>query len=504
MKVLILDHHFKQDIDSLLLANHVNHEVRTVSPYYFANHALKCFPPPVWGPDFSAYYAPELEQARAEYREVAFQLLFDLYKIFPFDLFVSPSDTFFYVRDVIDACHEIGVPFVVLQKETGVAANSLRDEAEATRRWYPFKGDWMTTSSMRSREFWLASGARLDQISVVGQPRYDFYQQPERWIPLERLGVTLPPGKTRVLFLSFNFDAYDEKRGITTHRPWEALHRQIETALVNLGASGRCEILFKPHPQQDLDCVREIRARIEGSAGITFVDSVADTRQFIVAADVVVGFQTTGLAEAMAAGRRVIYTFWTDRVLAARDLLLPFDTMTDCIDVARSPEELERLVLDEADHHLGPEAIARRLELADPYLGPVDGRASERVWRILEEQAALWSQPSSDVLARRAALRAEAPDYCRRELRRAQRRLAVRQIFAIVGIPARSIRQGAITRRLAEKCDQESARVAECRAAITGQVPPARSLVGRIEEGLVLPGLAYIKRQILDRSEQTT
>lgn len=489
MKLLILNHHFQQDIDALLAANSARHEVRTISPHYFADAALPLFPEPVWGAEFAAYHAPELTDARLRYRAVAHELLFDLYTIYPFDAFVSPSDTFFYVRDVIDACHALSTPFIVVQKETGVATSYLKDEAAATLKWFPFAGDWMTTSSERSLEYWCAAGARRDQVSVVGQPRYDFYRQPEVWTPLERLGVRVERRGTTILFLSYNFDAYDEKRGVATHRPWEQLHRQTEEALCAAGARG-CTVLIKPHPQQDKGTLNEIAQRLAGRPGVTIVASDIDTRQLIVASNIVVGFQTTGLAEAMAAGKRVIYTFWTDAVERAKDGLLPFHEMGDCIEVARSRDDLDRhLWSDEATT-----GVDRRMELVAPYLGTVDGHASSRVWSVIEEVVRKFAAPDSTQVARRSALEARAPSFCRSELRRARQRLAVRALAAAVVGTGHTGLRGAAEVRLHDRLEREFDRVTELRDRMTQDFRPVSRLIGRTRENLMKAGLGFSSR----------
>ena len=71
--------------------------------------------------------------------------------------------------------------------------------------------------------------------------------------------------------------------------------------LLKLADSGEWQVLVKPHPQQDIETVRQIRERLVGHVCVSMVPAGADTRQLIVASDMIVGFQTTGLAEAMAA-----------------------------------------------------------------------------------------------------------------------------------------------------------------------------------------------------------
>ena len=99
----------------------------------------------------------------------------------------------------------------------------------------------------------------------------------------------------------------------------------------------------------------------------------------IVDADVVVGFQSTALYEAVAAGRPVIYAAWGAEYERFRNGLIPFDQASPaCIHHATSAGELTRL-LSEGLPPPGGECAAWYEEA----LGPVDGLATDRVTRRL-------------------------------------------------------------------------------------------------------------------------
>ena len=490
MNVLILDHHFRQDIEALLLANDRAHVVRTVSPQCFARVAERHFPGDVFDADLSTYHAPELARVREAYGRVAIRLLFDLYKVFPFDLFVSPSDTFFYLRDAIDGCRDLGVPFVVVQKEAGVSAKALTKHAGEMRRWFPFKGDWMTTGSQKSRDFWVASGANRERVSVVGQPRFDYYRRSERW-------PARPDGeKPTLLFLSYDLDAYDEERGLGgAHRPWQRIHLETEDVLKEIAAGGRTRVLVKPHPQQSAEALAAIARRLEHVPGLKLLHGGADTRDLVVTSDVIVGFQTTALAEAMAAGKRVIYTFWTEAVEQAKHLLLPFHELAACIDVATSPEDLRRRLASPPDGGPTEAQMRERMAFVEEYLGPIDGHASERVWRVLEERVAATPPLTGAAMALRRRLRAETGGFARREARRAARRAlvrsaAVRTARLLAGLTAQ------VTQRLAERRDAERERVVECHEALADTYRPVGRLVGNDEENLARTVVSFVFRRL--------
>src|SRR5262249_36623418 len=150
--------------------------------------------------------------------------------------FVVPSDIFFYVRSSPDACHRLGVPFFVAQKETTIAEYTMVEFAEEVRRYAPPLHDHMTACSERHKDYSVRTGADPATITVTGHPRFDFYAKlPER-----------PPGRT-ILFLSYHLGAYHRDEGI---RPvWQTLHDSTEAALHELAREG-WRVLVKPHPQQ--------------------------------------------------------------------------------------------------------------------------------------------------------------------------------------------------------------------------------------------------------------
>src|SRR5262245_9271703 len=150
----------------------------------------------------------------------------------PYDAFVTPSDIFFYIRAAPDVCHDLGVPFVAVQKETTISG-LIMDFADTVKAYAPPIVDRMTVCGERLREFWIRAGADPATISVIGQPRFDFYRHPERW-PVElKYGDSGPIA----LFLSYHVDHHHpaEGQGIPV---WETLHQETEDQLWELARRG--------------------------------------------------------------------------------------------------------------------------------------------------------------------------------------------------------------------------------------------------------------------------
>ena len=95
MNILILNHHFDYDIDALISESNGKHNIKTIRPEYFSEHAELIFPSDVFSSDLTAYHKKKYKKKRLTYRKKARKLFFELYKIFQFDVFISPSSVFF-------------------------------------------------------------------------------------------------------------------------------------------------------------------------------------------------------------------------------------------------------------------------------------------------------------------------------------------------------------------------------------------------------------------------
>ena len=194
---------------------------------------------------------------------------------------------------------------MVVQKETTISQATMETFSREVGAAAPFISDFMTVCSERQREFWVRAGADAGVIEVTGQPRFDVYATANE---------ESPSTPRRVLFLTYALDAYVPGAGRGDGSlAWHSLREETEAALLEQVRAGACELVVKCHPQQGRAAEARRLAALAGplwNHGISIAAQDADTRDVIMAADVVVGFQTTALYEAVAARRNVIYAAW--------------------------------------------------------------------------------------------------------------------------------------------------------------------------------------------------
>jgi hypothetical protein len=430
MRLLVLDHFYDQDIDALARALRDDEEIRVVSYELLRFEALRVFPESV-ASGLEAFADPAQAPNRERYAGVLRELLEDEFTAWPFDAFVAPSDVFFYVRAAPAACHALGAPFLVAQKETTISPHTMREHAERVRRLAPPIADHMTVCSEHHKAFWVRAGADADAITVTGQPRFDLFAQRDVWPPDVGYGA----GGPAVLFLSYFVDAYHPTEG-AGEPAWARLHRETEEGLWELAREG-WRVLIKPHPQQG---ARELRDRLRQTLGplweqrVFVVDPTADVRPLVAAADVTVGFQSTAMLEAMLAGRPTLYTAWDPETRRLSGELIPFAEWGDVIDVVTDAGALAATVRDRRRWQADAATLARRRAIAERYLGPVDGGAARRTLDVIRgevERHAAARTP--EMQARRLALeRRRAPLRLGRRTRTGVRDLR-RSVGALLG-----------------------------------------------------------------------
>ena len=171
------------------------------------------------------------------------------------------------------------------------------------------------------------------------------------------------------MYLSFDDRAYIPAHTAFT---WELFRQDIETVIAKY--SDRWDVTVKRHPQQanSKDWLGE---------DVTRAEHLADTRDLISSSDVVVGFQTTALYEAVLAGLPVVYCAWGEEYEALKELLIRFDLEAGMTTFVNSRLELDAL-LSESDSKLNMSSNAG-LAAAEHHLGVFDGGASQRVFDLM-------------------------------------------------------------------------------------------------------------------------
>ena len=105
--------------------------------------------------------------------------------------------------------------------------------------------------------------------------------------------------------------------------------------------------------------------------------------------DIIVGFQTSGMIEAMNTDKTIIYTAWGDLYESIKDTLLPINTKDCVIDCKSKKDFSEKLSVVICNHLENKKqntfSQKARLDLVDKYFSNSDGFVAERLSKLISE-----------------------------------------------------------------------------------------------------------------------
>lgn len=387
-KILIINHHFDQDIEALTKGCSDNFQFFVINCMPFFNQAQLYFKTIEERDGIIPYdrLAPEVV---CNYRKVCRRLFADLHGIFPFEMIIMPSDSFWWIREFLEVAGERGVKRIVLDKEGTISPYSFETHSAQIREKFPFMSDNLLVWSERQKQFWVKAGAPDNCIKIVGQPRSDFFFQENRWLSKEAL--KLNGFRKHVLYFTFDIDAYInvfpaeeiEREGYS----WLPLRNEINDVLRDFAKrhDDVC-ITIKVHPQQaDIGFMRDF---VEGLnlPNVRLAEGAAISNQLIVNSDLIIGFQTTALIESMLIQTPIFYAGWGQTEQKVRNHLIPFHESSGIEKIGSKADLMCKLEMWIKGDSVGGE-LSERKAFTDAWLfadGLVCSRVSEKLSEIFE------------------------------------------------------------------------------------------------------------------------
>jgi hypothetical protein len=385
---VLFNHCYDLDIDALCAADSP-HTLWVLDPFALFTDVQFFFPPDqrdldcVYGEGAMRHSIARLKSAYV--RDIARRLVAEV----RIDALITPADTFYYLRPLIEELDALGVPTIVQDKEGTIAPSKLMDDhARVLAERYPPLGEQYLFWNETVREFWTRVGLEPERGRVLGQPRSDFFFHPERWPAKQTLGLT--PGRPLLVVFTYDSDVYLRVTEPLPDRPWKAMRDELH-ALVRELARERpeLEIVVKAHPQQSE--LAEIAAELatDPLPNVTLMTGAKSASHLIVHADAIIAFQSTVTIEAMLTTKPVLYAGWGTVHAKHAPNLIPIDR-SGGVTLPSDGADLARLTRAALDGELvpSPAELAARRAFTDRYFFGADGKVSARVLDAAAEVAA--------------------------------------------------------------------------------------------------------------------
>jgi len=321
-----------------------------------------------------------------------------------FDAVISVNFGYYPEREFAAALEKLGTPFIVLHKENLNGISKKRKDfwkRVYEQRRGPFSGRKILVYNEIERDLQVSSGiAPSEKIEIIGMPRLD---RIHRW-RRENAKSEKSQGAKHILF--FAFGRVDKmpaiRRKLRGNAPdpmdqewqdmnWSHLCEKTHTAIVRLAKRRpdlQVMIKTKGRSGQQREIMEMLSAEENSLPANLEIVSGGDPFELIADASVVIGFNTTAIIEALAAGKRVVVP-WFGEVLEAdaKDLVID---LGHAVDYATSPDELIEMVIDRANHYTVPDHdLSADVRQTLRYLvGNADGRAGQRALSALKRELA--------------------------------------------------------------------------------------------------------------------
>ena len=345
----------------------------------------------------------DVEKAKQGYREFLSRFWQKLQHNIRFDAVLTGNFSYYAEREFAHALELLGTPFIVLHKESLKSPGRIDFFTDVyKRRRGPFNGRKILVYNEIERQVQINSGVvAADRIQVVGMPRLDRIHQ-WRLNQVRSDTDTLSVRERQVLFFFFGpktglprlarktgYSLTEEEETVyqwTKGLAWLNLYKRTLEALVKLAVDNpdiKVIIKIKGRSVEE-DPLQKVLGDMSNLPERLIITSEGDVFQYIVNSQVVCGFNTTGLLEAIAAGKPVVVPWFDEAndqrgrpyIIELGETVNYADSPNDLIEklayFARQSQEPESTVLQEKQH-----------QILDYWTGNPDGNATERARRAV-------------------------------------------------------------------------------------------------------------------------
>ncbi|MEP1034520.1 CDP-glycerol glycerophosphotransferase family protein [Ekhidna sp.] len=378
--ILVINHFFDQDIAALKAAEDES------SVHFFVIEPQKLFAPIISTFPHEIKFAsipyddPTQTKNRRKASKISRYILKILLSKIPFDLILTPSDLYYWLREFIHTAKNQEIETIVLDKEGIISPHYYFHHAEKIKNLFPPISDQFIVWSDRQKSFWENVGISSSLIKVIGQPRSDLLFTLKK----QDLGLFEDESRHQVLFFTYFENAYitpelEKEKGLSWRELRSSTHSQIKK-LAELYPT--THFIVKCHPQQlDID---KIESFFAGVKNVIVLAGAESSNQLLINSSLVVGFQSTALIESIVLRKPTIYTFYTSDVKAFKEGILPFHEF-DVFDIVQSETQL----FDRISAYISSEFKSipnekSRNELLKLYFNDPDGDTGKKVISYLE------------------------------------------------------------------------------------------------------------------------
>jgi hypothetical protein len=340
------------------------------------------------------YIDPINDENRANYRAYLEPFLDALEGVTgKIDFFLSGSNHDRYVVEMILIAQKRGIEWVVAEREGTGTEYTYQNEAECYKESITVTADYFIVANDGHRHmFDFSRRETVKDIFVIGELDTDWWFHWDRRFS-RREYREWDKYEKRVLFLTFGIRNYVSPYAFPNNPEfnWVQLLEEAENEVFEFACRNRDVLVFyKMGHIEDNNPLFLNRCAEAGLTNVVPLDRSFSCNELILYSQLVIGFQTTAMYEAMFSDNPLCYIEWAIHPdLDRKTMLLPLADSGACTTV-RSKEEFASLLdrwaaNDPALNHVSAAELEARVRTRETMFINADGRVSERVWDKMAE-----------------------------------------------------------------------------------------------------------------------
>ncbi len=312
------------------------------------------------------------------------------------DMILMPKCNDDWTIDYIKVINESNIKLIIDDREGTITNQRLKTVPEKLRN-LDLKFDLMTTHNSFHKALFVESGFASSKIKVNGATQSDYWSKPTFWKDLNEIDQNLNESLLKILFFSFGKRTYMNFYYGEEKRTWLPLIQDVNDVLIDILDQfyGKIQILYKFSGKLKRDTSEDVSRLIKKSQkhiknkNLVFLDGSKSSFDLIRHCQAVLGFQTSGMIEAMNTNKPIIYSAWGDLYGDIKDTLLPLED-SNCLTVCKSKDELYyslcNLINNYDDITIKNNQEVSRAEFIEKYFTNSDGLVSDRLADIIYEK----------------------------------------------------------------------------------------------------------------------
>ncbi len=344
------------------------------------------------------YYNPRFSGDREQFRKYCKEALTTIKQLYDIDVFLLPKLNDDWITDLIKSLRELRYPVIVNDRESISTAKRVEIYSPILKRILDFQADRLLVSSQHHKDFFVHGGYPEEGIEVIGKINYDYWFSPQHWRDGKDIHPSLDPAKKKIMFFSFGSKSYMNFFYPGETRNWDYLSQDFHDLLLWVieEYGDKVQVLYKSgaKPHRDyfpgFDEFAKKLDKLQHRESFVSLGVSCSSLDLIRNSDLIMGFQTSGLIEAMYTKKPIYAGGWGALFEDIKDTLLPFHVGSS-VNFFASPEtmkaDLKRLIENDFKFELSAQEVSDREKFRSFYFEKNDGKAGQRLLGELRDLA---------------------------------------------------------------------------------------------------------------------